>query len=187
MKLILASQSPRRKELLSLLQTDFTISPAHCDETIPEQTPATQAAELLAVRKAAMVAQQHPEAVVIGADTTVIVENTILGKPANREECLAMLRLLAGRTHTVCTGVAIFWAGKSISFTERTAVTFFSLTDDEINSYADTDEPYDKAGAYGIQSSGGLFVSEIHGDYNNVVGLPVAKLNRYLKKLGIIG
>lgn len=187
MKLILASQSPRRRELLSLLHMDFTISPADCDETIPPHTPAAQAAELLAVRKAALVAKQHPDAVVIGADTTVIVEDTILGKPEGREECCAMLRLLSGRTHSVCTGVAILWAGKSISFTEQTAVTFFPLSDDEINAYADTDEPYDKAGAYGIQGSGGLFVSEIHGDFNNVVGLPVARLNRYLKKLGIIG
>ncbi len=187
MKLILASQSPRRKELLSLLGVDFTVSPADCDEALPEGTPAAQAAELLAVRKAAVLAKQNPEAVVIGADTTVIVEDTILGKPGDRDECCAMLKLLSGRTHTVCTGVAIFWAGKSISFTEQTTVTFFPLSEDEINAYADTDEPYDKAGAYGIQGKAGLFVSGIHGDYNNVVGLPAAKLNRYLKKLGIIG
>lgn len=185
MNYILASQSPRRKELLSLLPVDFMVAPAECDETLPVGTPAEQAAELLAVRKAAAVAKLHPDAVVIGADTTVIIEDTILGKPANREECCAMLKLLSGRTHTVCTGVALFWEGKSLSFTEQTAVSFYPLSEEEIEAYADTEEPYDKAGSYGIQGTGGLFVSEIHGDYANVVGLPVARLYRQMKKLGL--
>lgn len=187
MEYILASQSPRRKELLSLLPIDFTVSPATCDETLPEEIPAEQAAEMLAVRKAAAVAKLHPDAVVIGADTTVLIEDTILGKPANRDECCAMLRLLSGRTHRVCTGVALFYAGKSLSFTEQTDVTFYPLSAEEIQAYADTDEPYDKAGSYGIQGKGGLFVAGIHGDYANVVGLPVARIYRQLKKLGLCG
>lgn len=187
MKYILASQSPRRRELLATLPIEFTVAPANCDETLPEEIPAEQAAEMLAVRKAAAITKEHPDAVVIGADTTVIIEDTILGKPQNHDECCAMLKLLSGRTHKVCTGVAVFANGKSISFTEETDVTFFPLSTEEIVAYADTDEPYDKAGAYGIQGKGGLFVAGICGDYNNVVGLPVARLYRYLKKLGVCG
>lgn len=185
MEYILASASPRRQELLARLPIAFTVDPVFCDETLPEDTPAAQAAELLAVRKAAAAAKLHPNAVVIGADTTVVIEDTILGKPKDRAECCAMLSLLSGRTHSVYTGVAIFWEGKSLSFTEQTEVGFFPLSEREIIAYADTDEPYDKAGAYGIQGNAGLFIAGIHGDYYNVMGLPIARLYRQMRKLGI--
>ena len=156
MEYILASASPRRQELLARLPIAFTVDPVFCDETLPADTPAAQAAELLAVRKAAAAAKLHPNAVVIGADTTVVIEDTILGKPKDRAECCAML-----------------------------SFGFFPLSEREIIAYADTDEPYDKAGAYGIQGNAGLFIAGIHGDYYNVMGLPIARLYRQMRKLGI--
>ncbi|MBR5370777.1 MAG: septum formation protein Maf [Oscillospiraceae bacterium] len=188
MNLILASQSPRRRELLEKIGVPFDIVVSECDETLPPDTPADQAAELLAVRKAAAVAKQHPDAVVIGADTTVrLLDGTILGKPKNYVDCVSMLHKLADGWHVVQTGVAIFWQGHSASFSEDTWVQFSAMTDAEIEAYASTEEPYDKAGAYGIQGHAALFIPQIDGDYYNVMGLPVAKLYHYLKKFGIIG
>ena len=186
MKLILASASPRRRELLEKLQIPFEVIVSDCDETLPDGIPAESAAELLAVRKAAAVANAHPEAVVIGADTTVILDEEILGKPADEADCKRMLHALSGRQHKVITGVGIFWAGHSLSFSDETAVQFYPLTDAEINAYAASEEPYDKAGAYGIQGQGALLVAGIHGDYYNVMGLPVARLARQLRDLKLI-
>lgn len=186
MKLILASASPRRKELLGRLGVPFEVVVSECDETLPEGIPAGEAAELLAVRKAAAVAKAHPDAVVIGADTTVLLDDIILGKPHDREECRLMLRMLSGRQHKVVTGVAVFWDGHSASFSDETLVQFYPLTDQEIDAYADSEEPYDKAGAYGIQGQGCLLVAGISGDYSNVVGLPVARLARQLRSFGLI-
>ena len=186
MKLILASASPRRRELLEKLQIPFEVIVSDCDETLPDGIPAESAAELLAVRKAAAVAKAHPEAVVIGADTTVILDEEILGKPADEADCKRMLHALSGRQHQVITGVGIFWAGHSLSFSDETAVQFYPLTDAEINAYAASEEPYDKAGAYGIQGQGALLVAGIHGDYYNVMGLPVARLARQLRDLKLI-
>ncbi|MBR4200811.1 MAG: septum formation inhibitor Maf [Oscillospiraceae bacterium] len=186
MKLILASASPRRRELLEKLQIPFEVIVSDCDETLPDGIPAESAAELLAVRKAAAVAKAHPEAVVIGADTTVILDEEILGKPADEADCKRMLHALSGRQHKVITGVGIFWAGHSLSFSDETAVQFYPLTDAEINAYAASEEPYDKAGAYGIQGQGALLVAGIHGDYYNVMGLPVARLARQLRDLKLI-
>ena len=186
MKLILASASPRRRELLEKLQIPFEVIVSDCDETLPEGIPAESAAELLAVRKAAAVAKAHPDAVVIGADTTVILDEEILGKPADEADCKRMLHALSGRQHKVITGVGIFWAGHSLSFSDETAVQFYPLTDAEINAYAASEEPYDKAGAYGIQGQGALLVAGIHGDYYNVMGLPVARLARQLRDLRLI-
>ncbi|MBQ5335083.1 MAG: septum formation inhibitor Maf [Oscillospiraceae bacterium] len=186
MKLILASASPRRKELLGRLGVPFEVIVSDCDESLPDGIPADQAAELLAVRKAAAVAEEHPDAVVIGADTTVILDDLILGKPRDRAECCEMLRMLSGRQHKVVTGVAVFWDGRSASFSDETLVQFYPLTEAEISAYADTDEPYDKAGAYGIQGQGGLLVAGISGDYPNVVGLPVSRLVRQLRAFGLI-
>ena len=184
--LILASGSPRRRELLEKLQIPFTVEVSDCDETLPDGIPAEQAAELLAVRKAAAVAKQHPEAVVIGADTTVILDEEILGKPKDSADCKRMLRLLSDRVHKVITGTAVFWDGRSFSFSEETLVQFYPLSDSDIDAYAASDEPYDKAGAYGIQGQGALLVRGISGDYYNVVGFPVARLSRELKRLGIV-
>ena len=187
MELILASGSPRRRELLEKLGVPFTVAVSDCDETLPADTPADFAAELLAVRKAAAVAALHPDAAVIGADTTVLLDGEILGKPRDTADCKRMLHLLSGRMHQVVTGVAVFWNGHSASFHDETQVQFFPLSEAEIDAYAASDEPYDKAGAYGIQGQGGLLIAGIHGDYYNVVGLPVARLARQLKKFGIIG
>ena len=186
MKLILASASPRRKELLGKLGVPFEVIVSDCDETLPEGIPSEEAAELLAVRKAAAVAKLHPDAVVIGADTTVLLDDVILGKPHDRAECCEMLHLLSGRQHKVVTGVAVFWDGHTASFSDETLVQFYPLTEAEIAAYADSDEPYDKAGAYGIQGQGTLLVSGISGDYSNVVGLPVARLARQLRSFGLL-
>ena len=186
MKLILASASPRRRELLQKLGVPFEVIVSDCDETLPPDTPAERAAELLARRKAEAVAALYPEAVVIGADTTVVLGNTILGKPHDREECVQMLTALSGNTHRVITGAAFIVNGKTRSFSETTEVRFFALSPAEIAAYADSDEPYDKAGGYGIQGQGALLVEAICGDYCNVVGLPVARLARLMRTFGVL-
>lgn len=187
MGLILASASPRRRELLAKLGVPFEVIVSECDETLPDAVPAEEAAELLAIRKAAAVAEMHPEAFVIGADTTVLLDDEILGKPKDRADCVRMLKLLSGRTHIVKTGCAVFCGTLRCSFAVETKVRFYDLTDAEIAAYADSPEPYDKAGGYGIQGNGALLVKRISGDYSNVVGLPIAKLARKLRKIGAIG
>jgi len=124
----------------------------------------------------------HPDTLVISADTAVIVDDVILGKPADREEAFKMLSALSGRTHLVVTGCSLFYKGKSVTFSEETKVTFYRLDDSEITSYIDTLDPFDKAGGYGIQTKGALLVKGIEGDYNNVVGLPVSRLYREISK-----
>ena len=181
--LVLASASPRRQELISLITKDFSVCPANVDENFSADIPADSVPEMLAVRKALAVAKEHPDDTVIGCDTSVIINGEILGKPKDDEDAFRMLKLLSGETHKVITGCAIFKNGKSLSFSETTYVTFYPLTDNEINDYILTFEPRDKAGAYGIQGFGSLLVKEIKGDYFNVVGLPVAKLNKMLKKI----
>ena len=180
--LVLASASPRRKELISLISADVKISPADVDETITDDISADYAPEYLAVKKASFIANQFPEDTVIGCDTSVIIDGEILGKPVDDNDAVRMLKLLSGKTHKVITGCAIFKGGRSISFSETTYVTFLDLSDDDINEYLKTNEHKDKAGAYGIQGYASLFISKIEGDYFNVVGLPVARLNRVLKK-----
>ena len=170
MKLVLASQSPRRRELLEWIQKDFIVQASSAEEVIPPGATPYEAVELLATTKAQAVAKDYPDCVVIGADTVV--------------DCVRMLSALSGREHEVYTGVALVVNGKTESFYERTAVRFLPLTEEEINWYANLDEPYDKAGAYGIQGYGSLLVKGICGDYFNVMGLPVAALNRRLKALG---
>ncbi len=183
MKYILASQSPRRKELLSLCLEEFEIIPSNVPEIVPSGLEIEKHSEYLAKLKAMDIANNYPEAVVIGADTTVILGNEILGKPQDREDAKKMLEMLSGNTHRVVTGCAVVKNGVCNSFSVTTEVSFFELCDDEIEAYLDTNEPYDKAGSYGIQQKGGLFVKAINGDYFNVVGLPVAYLNKMLYKL----
>ncbi len=174
--IILASGSPRRKELLKLLYADFKIIPADIDETVPELTETYSVAEAIAVKKA--LAIHNSSALVIGCDTVVIAEGKILGKPHNSKEAFEMLSLLSGKTHDVITGVCLCMKGKSYSFSERTQVEFYSLKDEEISAYIMTGECNDKAGAYGIQGLGSLLVRKIDGDFYNVVGLPVSRLKR---------
>ena len=178
---ILASQSPRRKELLGMIFEDFEIKPADIDETLPQGISAEDAAEYTAKRKAA--ATECGDALVIACDTIVVVSDEILGKPADRDDGFRMLRLLSGKTHKVISGVAVRYKGRELSFSQTTLVTFYDMSDDEINSYLDSGEPFDKAGAYGIQGLGGVYVKGIEGDFFNVVGLPVARLNRELEGL----
>ncbi len=180
MKLILASASPRRQELLRLITEDFEVHPVNADETLPAGMPTELAASFLADQKAQAAAKAHPGDLVIGCDTIVMLEDEIMGKPKDREDAFRMLRRLSGETHTVMTGTALYLDEKSTVFTTETDVTFYELTDEEINAYLDTGEPFDKAGAYGIQGKGSLLVRRIEGDYFNVVGLPVAALSRTL-------
>jgi septum formation protein len=180
MSLILASGSPRRQELLRLITEDFIVHPVDADETLPDGMPVELAASFLADVKARAGAECFPEDIVIGCDTVVISEDEIMGKPKNREEAKRMLQKLSGETHTVMTGTALYLGKQSSVFTTETQVTFYPLSDVEIENYLDTGEPFDKAGAYGIQGRGSLLVREIRGDYFNVVGLPVSALSRAL-------
>ncbi len=181
--IVLASASPRREELFSIITKDFKIIPANIDETLPEGIDAESAAEFLSVRKAKSVFEDNPSDTVIGCDTVVICDGKILGKPKDENDARRMLLALSGKTHQVITGCAIFKEGKSISFSETTLVTFYPLSQEEIDNYISIKEYSDKAGAYGIQGYGSLLVEKIKGDYFNVVGLPVSKLNKILKKI----
>lgn len=182
--LILASSSPRRKELLENLQLKFEVFSSDIDESFnPAHAPKDIVMEL-AYRKAKAVSEQRPDSYVIGSDTVVVFDSNILGKPKDKKEAFTMLKALAGKTHTVYTGVCIIAPEKEIKFYTKTAVVFWELTDEEIHSYINTGEPFDKAGAYGIQGFGSILVKEIRGDYFSVVGLPVSKTVRELKKAG---
>ena len=182
--LILASASPRRRELLSLLTSDFTVIPAQGKEKADTSLPPEMLVQELAKQKAAEVAASHPHAVVIGADTLVFLGKKIMGKPVDTDDAKRMLTLLSGNTHTVITAVAIAQNGAVTKvFAEKTKVKFFPLTADEIIAYIVTGEPMDKAGAYGIQDKGALLVKGITGDYYNVMGLPIGRLYRELKSL----
>ncbi len=180
--LVLASASPRRQELIRLISEDILVSPSDVDETLPDGISAEAAPEFLAVKKAVAVAKQFPHDTVIGSDTSVIVDGIILGKPKDREDAKRMLTLLSGKNHKVITGCAIFKNGRSISFSEVTEVKFHKLSDREIEEYLDREEYKDKAGAYGIQGYASLLIEGINGDYFNVVGLPVSRLARALKR-----
>lgn len=182
MKLVLASQSPRRRELLSLIQKDFEVQASCADETLPENITACDAVMLLASKKACQVAESHKDSIVIGSDTVVVLDGKIMGKPKDHAECVKMISALSGREHEVYTGVAIVADGETESFYEKTEVRFLKLTQEEIEWYASLEEPYDKAGGYGIQGYGSLLVEGICGDYFNVMGLPVSALNRRLQK-----
>lgn len=176
--LILASKSPRRRELLSLITTDFEIKSADVDETLPEGISPQEAVLHLSKIKAEPFI--NGEDIVIGADTVVAVDGKILGKPADRQQAAEMLKSLSGKYHSVFTGVTVIKPEQSVTFSVETKVKFFDLSDDEIDSYVATGECDDKAGAYGIQGKGSLLVEKIDGDYFNVVGLPISKLNKYL-------
>lgn len=182
MKIILASASPRRRELMRYITEDFEAVSTDCDETLPEDIDPMAASEYLAVLKAKAAAEKYSDCTVIGCDTTVICGGEILGKPKDKAQCIADISKLSGRTHQVVTGCCIISGGKVNSFSEVTDVTFKKLTAAEIESYADTDEPYDKAGGYGIQGLGSALISHIDGDFFNVVGLPVGRLFNELKK-----
>ncbi len=173
--LILASGSPRRRELLSLYTTDFTVCVSEFDESaVTAPTPA-QLVEQLAIGKCLAVAKQHPDAVVIGCDTVVDVDGAVFGKPHDAEDAKRMLRALSGKTHQGHTGVCIAKADRAEQFVDSCKVTFFPLSEEEIDFYASTKEPYDKAGAYAIQGRAALWLDRIEGDYYTIMGLPVSR------------
>jgi septum formation protein len=184
-RVILASQSPRRRELLALVGITPEVRPADIDEAYsPGETPTTHA-ERLARGKCAVIAEREPEALVIGSDTIVVVDGEVLGKPTSEGGAAHMLRRLSGRTHIVVTAVAVAWRGETRSAVEEVTVTFHSLSDDDIAAYIATREPMDKAGAYGIQGYGATIVERVDGDYFAVMGLPLQLLVRVLRELGI--
>lgn len=181
MHILLASKSPRRKELLSRIFPEFEVVPPNVDEILPPKTPVCRIPELLSRRKAEALSEDYPDSLIIAADTVVIFENRCLGKPKDADDAFQMLRSLSGKAHRVITGCCIRQGGREHSFFEESLVYFYSLSDDEIIRYIETGEPMDKAGAYGIQGLGSLLVKKIEGDFYNVVGLPIARLNRELQ------
>ena len=183
-KLILASASPRRRELLGLIAEDFDVIPAKGEENVDMSLSPADTVKALAKQKAEEVSKEFPDRIVIGADTMVFCEEKALGKPKDVLDAERMLKLLSGRVHSVITAVAVAQNGNSVKlFAEETKVEFYPLSDDEINRYTESGEPMDKAGAYGIQGKGALLVKGIEGDYYNVMGLPVGRLYRELKSL----
>jgi septum formation protein len=184
MRVILASQSPRRRELLALIGIAHEVRPADIDESLlPGELPAAHA-ERLARAKAHTIAEHEPDAVVIAADTIVVVGGDVLGKPRDRTEAQVMLRCLSGRTHTVLTAIAVARGARVESAVESVDVTFCRLTDAEIDAYIATGEPMDKAGAYGIQGYGATIVERVNGDYFSVMGLGVHRLVELLDRVG---
>jgi septum formation protein len=182
MALILASQSPRRKVLMGFITTDFTVDVCMEEEKVEEGTPADQAVQQLALQKAKWVAKRHPGDVVIGCDTVVAIDGEILGKPKSEEDAANMLRKLSGKKHQVYTGVALVQDDREECFVSTTGVKFYELEDELVDWYVATGEPADKAGAYGIQGNGSILVEGLEGDYFTVMGLPVGRLYRELKK-----
>ena len=187
MDIILASKSPRRRALLEQMGVrDFRILTPDIDEHMDRDLPPAELVRQISLEKAqAVAAQADPNTVVIAADTVVALDGVVLGKPAGKEEAFRMLSLLSGNRHQVYTGLTVLRGEQVFSQWEETAVTFRSLTAEEIEAYIATGEPMDKAGAYGIQGYGALFIQGISGDYYNVMGLPVCRLGQILGQLGM--
>ena len=181
MKTILASASPRRRELIKIIDENAVCISTDVDETVPKEIEPTDAPEFLACKKALSVAKNFENDLVIGCDTAVFVGSVMLGKPENDQDAFNMLSLLSGKTHTVITGCCLCYKGKTMSFSCHSKVKFFNLSENEIKMYIKTGEHKDKAGSYGIQEKGSLLVEKIDGDYFNIVGLPVSLLNRNIK------
>lgn len=179
---ILASQSPRRKQLLEQAGLSFTIIPSEVEEKVLDTDTPEEVVASLALQKAQDVFSRHSNQLVLAADTIVAIDDTILGKPVNRQDAEKMLQQLSGRDHHVFTGVTLLCESKELTFVEKTHVHFYPLTNEEITSYINSGEPFDKAGGYGIQGLGSILVEKIHGDYFTIVGLPIAKVVRALKQ-----
>jgi septum formation protein len=177
MKIILASKSPRRREILETMGVSFEIDVADVDESVSDDFSPVEAVCEISKRKAQRIAERHGEdEIVISADTVVVIDGKIIGKPKDKEDAFCILKNLSGRTHEVYTGFTVSGNGKTKTDFEVTKVHFKELCDDDIRRYIATGEPMDKAGAYGIQQKGNLFVDYIHGDYYNVVGFPISKI-----------
>ena len=188
-KIILASQSPRRRYLLERAGLKFKVVPSTLDEAAVVRPDPAETVQALALAKAGEIADRHPESWVIGADTVVVVEGRVLGKPATRAEAAEMLRRLSGRTHQVLTGWCVIRRAGGVCHadTVRTDVVFKELSADEIRWYIQTGEPFDKAGAYAIQGIGTFLVRRISGSYTNVVGLPVCEVLEFLIREKVVG
>lgn len=183
---ILASASPRRRELLRLVGIDHEVRPADIDESyLPGERPDAHAERLARGKAETIASAAGPETVTIGSDTIVVVDGDVLGKPRDREHAAQMLRRLSGRSHIVMTGVAVAWRNTTLSGVEQVGVTFRPLSDDEIARYIDTGEPMDKAGAYGIQGFGATIVERVDGDYFAVMGLALNRLAGLLRQAGL--
>jgi septum formation protein len=184
-RIILASQSPRRRDLLTLIGIAHEVRPADVDETEHANEDPSHYVERLAREKAQTIAHAAPDAITIGSDTTVVVDGAILSKPLDEDDAARMLTLLSGRTHTVLTAVAVVRGTRVVSGVESVDVTFRALSASEIRAYIATREPMDKAGAYGIQGYGATIVERIDGDYFAVMGLALGRLVRLLREVGI--
>ena len=180
MKLILASQSPRRAKLLKQAGFDFEICPSHCEEVFDFSLPLELAIQEVAYQKARDIQKQYPECIILGADTIVVFEGQLLGKPKDEQEARDILQKLSGHSHEVKTGVCILYPDHKVSFCETTRVVFRTLSKEDIDSYIQKGTYIDKAGSYGIQECD--FVKEIQGSYDNVVGLPIKRLQNELLK-----
>lgn len=180
---ILASGSPRRKELFSFICDDYKIIPAVKDEVVDNSLELNKIPKVLAYNKCREVAEQNSDSLVVGCDTVVAYNNVIMGKPKDKSDAFDMLKKLSGKTHEVISGTSVYFKGKYINFSTVTKVTFKELSDNDIRAYIATGEPNDKAGAYGIQGLGCMLVKGIEGDYFNVVGLAVSELADLLDKV----
>ena len=181
MEIVLASQSPRRQELIKLITNNVRVQVADIDETMDANKPVYDEVARVSLMKALAIGAT--DGVVVAAETVVVCDDRVLGKPKDEQDAFRMLSMLSGRTHQVMTGLSVVKNEKQLSVTEVTDVTFRKLTDEEIWAYIKTKDPMDKAGSYGIQSGGALFVQGICGDYFNVVGLPVCRLGQLLREL----
>ena len=185
-RIILASKSPRRKEILSYITNNFDIEAADVDETINYDNDLIEEIKSLAYRKAYKVFEEHKDSIVIGSDTIVVADNQVLGKPKDRMDAIRMLDMLNGKTHMVITGVCIIDDEKCECFANVSKVTFDKMSDEEINSYVDTKEPIDKAGAYAIQGMAAKFIERIDGDYYSIMGLPLHDVYKILQKFNCL-
>ncbi len=188
LKIILASKSSRRKHLLSRVLNNFKVIDSKLDESKVKIEKPSKYCKKLAQLKARKIAQNHSNDIIIGADTIVYFKKKILGKPKDYNEAFNMLKKLSGQTHTVYTGVSILSINQNlnVNFSEKTNVTFYEISDNQIDLYITNNNPYDKAGSYGIQDGSQLFVKSINGNYENVIGLPISKIYRYFIELKVI-
>lgn len=186
-KIVLASKSPRRRELLRQIGLDFVVDVSEIDEDKISHASPLGLAKNLSKVKAEKIAKKHKDAIIIAADTLIVLNNEIIGKPKDKEDAKKMLQKLSGKTHFVITGFTIHdsRSKKEITKALTSKVKFKKMTEKEINDYVETEEPLDKAGGYGIQDKGAVFIEKVEGDFFNVVGLPVFTLSEILKKFGI--
>ncbi len=185
-RVVLASSSPRRRELLNLIGIDHEVRPANLDESMRPREAPRRHAERLARDKASAVAMRDPDLITIAADTIVVINRKVLGKPVDREDAARMLAMLNGREHTVITAVAVSRGKKLRSAIEEVKVKFRRLREEEIEAYIATGEPMDKAGAYGIQGFGATIVERVEGDYFAVMGLPLVRLISLMRDVGVV-